>query len=134
MVGHSTGGTVTLLAACAPEMHDPRLRAGADLSGDSCFFVDTFFATRATPFLAVAGSDDLLVPPANNPVRAFASLRGRSSCIRLRWIIVVLISPPRWCCRLRLSVLSRDSGLRPARTALHPPSAAHGGHLQPQST
>jgi len=84
VVGHSTGGTVALLAAFAPEMHDPRLRAVADLSGDSCFFADTFFATRSTPFLAVAASDDLLVPPANNPVRAFDLSAGPAVLAWLR--------------------------------------------------
>jgi pimeloyl-ACP methyl ester carboxylesterase len=84
VVGHSTGGTIALLAAFAPELHDPRLRAAADLSGDSCFFADTFFATRPTPFLAVAASDDLLVPPANNPVRAFELGTGPAVLARLR--------------------------------------------------
>lgn len=84
VVGHSTGGAIALLAAFAPELHDSRLRAAADLSGDSCFFADTFFATRPTPLLAVAASDDLLVPPGNNPVRAFELSTGPAVLAWLR--------------------------------------------------
>ncbi len=71
VVGHSTGGTVALLAAYRPDFHDDRVRAAVDLSGDSCFFEAPFFATRAVPLLAVGATRDLLVPAANNPARAF---------------------------------------------------------------
>ncbi len=71
VVGHSTGGAVALLAAFRPDGHDDRVRAIVDISGDSCFFAPTFFATRAVPLLAVGATRDLLVPAPNNPVRAF---------------------------------------------------------------
>lgn len=72
VVGHSTGGAVALLAAQAPDAHDPRLRAAVVLSGDSCFFGEAFFRTRAVPTLFISASRDLLVPPAGNGLRAFA--------------------------------------------------------------
>ena len=71
VVGHSTGGTVALLAAYRPDGHDDRVRAIVDISGDSCFFAPEFFATRALPLLAIGATRDLLVPPAANPVRAY---------------------------------------------------------------
>lgn len=72
VVGHSTGGTVALLAAQAPYPHDPRVRAAAVLSGDSCFLGDALFATRAVPMLYLNATRDLLVPAPTNGVRAFA--------------------------------------------------------------
>ena len=71
VVGHSTGGTVALLAAFAPDAHDDRVRAAASSSGDCCFFGDAFFATRATPLLLLTASRDLLVPPPSNAQRAY---------------------------------------------------------------
>ena len=71
IVGHSTGGTVALLAAYRPDKHDARVAAIVDLSGDSCFFGDAFFATRAVPALMVGASRDLYVPAPNNVVRAY---------------------------------------------------------------
>lgn len=71
VAGHSTGGTMALLAAFAPDVHDDRVRAVVDGSGDACFFGDAFFATRPVPLLALGGSDDLYVPAPNNVVRAY---------------------------------------------------------------
>ncbi len=71
VVGHSTGGTVALLAAYRDDGHDARVRAVVDISGDSCFFDPAFYATRSVPLLAIGATRDLLVPAADNPVRAF---------------------------------------------------------------
>jgi predicted dienelactone hydrolase len=71
VAGHSTGGTVALLAAFAPDAHDDRLLAAVDWSGDACFFGDGFFGTRPVPLLAVGGTDDLYVPPAISVVRTY---------------------------------------------------------------
>ncbi len=84
VVGHSTGGTVALLAAYRPDGHDSRVRAVVDLSGDSCFFDAAFFATRAVPLLAVGATRDLLVPAANNPARAFALASAPAVLVTLR--------------------------------------------------
>lgn len=75
VVGHSTGGTVALLAAQG-DAHDARVGAVAALSGDSCFFGDAFFATRAVPLLVVDASRDQLVPAQTNGARTFALSRA----------------------------------------------------------
>ena len=72
VVGHSTGGTVALLAAQAPAPHDDRVKAAVVLSGDSCFLADSLFRTRALPMLFVNATRDLLVPAPSNGMRAFA--------------------------------------------------------------
>ena len=71
VIGHSTGGTVALLAAFAPDTHDDQLAAAVALAPCACFFGDAFFTTRSVPLLVAAGTDDLFVPPADNGVRAF---------------------------------------------------------------
>lgn len=71
VAGHSTGGTVALLAGYAPDA-DPRVAAVVPLSGDACFFADTFFSSRSVPLLAVSGTDDLYVPPLLNAERTYA--------------------------------------------------------------
>ena len=76
VAGHSTGGTVALLAAFAPDVHDPRLKAAIALAPCACFFGDSFFTTRSLPLLVAAGTDDLLVPIANNGARAYALARA----------------------------------------------------------
>jgi pimeloyl-ACP methyl ester carboxylesterase len=70
VVGHSTGGTVALLAGYAPGA-DPRVAAIVPLSGDACFFDASFFRTRAVPLLAISGTNDLYVPPEINAQRAY---------------------------------------------------------------
>ena len=72
VVGHSTGGAVALLAAEAPAPHDPRVFAAVALSGDSCFYGDGFFSTRAVPLLVVGATRDLIVPNATNSARSYA--------------------------------------------------------------
>ena len=69
--GHSTGGTVALLAAYAPDMHDPRVRAAIALAPCACFLDPPFFRTRSVPLLVMAGTDDLLVPYSDNGRRAY---------------------------------------------------------------
>lgn len=71
VAGHSTGGTVALLAAYRPDYHDQRVRAAIDLAGDSCFLADSFFAQRSVPLLAIGGTNDRLVPDDPNTFRAF---------------------------------------------------------------
>ncbi len=71
VVGHSTGGTMALVAAYAPDAHDPRVRAAVALAPCACFLGDGFFRTRALPLLVVGGTDDLFVPLATNGQRAF---------------------------------------------------------------
>lgn len=72
VVGHSTGGTVALLAAYAPDLHDRRVAGVAALAPCACFFADAFFATRPIPLLVIAGTDDHFVPIATNGARAYA--------------------------------------------------------------
>jgi alpha-beta hydrolase superfamily lysophospholipase len=70
VIGHSTGGSVTLLMAFG-DNHDPRVRAAVAISGDSCFFADGFFQARSVPLLVLTGSRDLLVPPPDNARRTY---------------------------------------------------------------
>jgi alpha-beta hydrolase superfamily lysophospholipase len=70
VVGHSTGGTVALLAGYAP-MADARVAAIVPLSGDACFLAPTFFRLRAVPLLAVSGTNDFYVPPEINAQRTY---------------------------------------------------------------
>lgn len=84
VVGHSTGGTVALLASQAPDRHDERVRAAVVLAGDSCFFADTFFATRPVPLLIVDATRDLLVPTSSNGQRAYALARAPKVHLTLR--------------------------------------------------
>ncbi len=84
VVGHSTGGTVALLAAYRSDEHDKRLRAVVDMSGDSCFFAPEFFATRSVPLLAMGATLDALVPAANNPARAFEFAQEPAFLVLLR--------------------------------------------------
>jgi predicted dienelactone hydrolase len=75
VVGHSTGGTVAMLAAFAGDdamvKHDARVAAVVPLSGDACMFDAPFFKTRAVPMLVVGGTDDLFVRLPNNGQWAF---------------------------------------------------------------
>lgn len=75
VAGHSTGGTIALLAAFAPDAHDPRVRGVVALSPCACFFGESFFLTRVVPMMVIAGSDDRFVPPSTNGLRAY-SLAG----------------------------------------------------------
>ncbi len=84
VAGHSTGGTVALLMAYG-DAHDARVRASVVMSGDSCFFAESFFRTRSVPILLLTGTRDLLVPQPDNtrraydlagPPKVFASLVG----------------------------------------------------------
>ena len=70
VAGHSTGGTVALLAAYAPGA-DPRVAAILPFSGDACFFADALFRSRAVPLLAISGTADLYVPPLINGERTY---------------------------------------------------------------
>jgi predicted dienelactone hydrolase len=72
VIGHSTGGTVALLALFAPDMHDARVQSAVALAPCACFFGTSFFQTRALPLLVLAGTDDLFVPVSTNGARAYA--------------------------------------------------------------
>ena len=72
VAGHSTGGTVALLAAYAPDIHDARVAGAAALAPCACFFNDVLFTTRSMPLLVMAGTDDHFVPYENNGARAYA--------------------------------------------------------------
>lgn len=84
VVGHSTGGTVALLAAYRPDLHDERLRAVVDLAGDACFFAEAFFASRPVPLLAIGGTNDPLVPLQANVVRAWQLAKSPAALVILR--------------------------------------------------
>jgi predicted dienelactone hydrolase len=71
VMGHSTGGAVSLAAAFGPKNHDSRIKAAVALAPDACFFTDSFFRTRSVPIEILAGTDDHYVPPGDNGVRAF---------------------------------------------------------------
>jgi dienelactone hydrolase len=71
VAGHSTGGTVALLAAYAPDIHDARFAGAAALAPCACFFATTFFTTRTVPLLVIAGTEDHFVPITDNGERAY---------------------------------------------------------------
>jgi predicted dienelactone hydrolase len=52
-------------------MHDARVAGVVALAPCACFFADSFFATRATPLLVMAGTEDHFVPITNNGQRAY---------------------------------------------------------------
>jgi len=70
VVGHSTGGAVSELAAFAGTdalvTHDPRVAAVVPLSGDACMFDAAFFKSRDVPVFAIGASNDLFVRFANS--------------------------------------------------------------------
>ena len=76
VLGHSTGGSVTLAAAFGPLNHDPRVRAAVALAPDACFFSRSFFRTRSVPLMVIAGTDDRFVPPGDNGVLAYDEAIG----------------------------------------------------------
>ena len=73
VVGHSTGGTIAVLAAQAPSPHDARVSAAVSLSGDSCFLAPTIFSTRKLPMLFLGATADQLVPVFDNIQRAYVA-------------------------------------------------------------
>ena len=77
VVGHSTGGAVSELAAFAGDdslvTHDPRVAAVVPLSGDACMFDASFFTSRTVPIFAIGASDDLFVRFANSGQWVFDS-------------------------------------------------------------
>ena len=88
VAGHSTGGTVSLLAAFREESrfpHDRRVAAAIDLSGDACFFAPAFFAPDPTvPLLAVGASRDFYVPAPNNVVYTYQNARAPKNLVVLK--------------------------------------------------
>ena len=88
VAGHSTGGTVSLLAAFRDESqfpHDRRVAAAIDLSGDACFFAPAFFAPDPTvPLLAVGASRDFYVPAPNNVVYTYENARSPKNLVVLK--------------------------------------------------
>jgi len=82
VAGHSTGGTVALLSAFAPNA-DPRVSAILSFSGDACFFDDAFFRARLVPMLVVSGTDDLYVPPSINAQRAYDGALAHKTLVLL---------------------------------------------------
>lgn len=84
VIGHSTGGTVGLVTAFAPDAPEPRPAAVVALAPCACFFGDSFFATRPTPLLVIAGTNDRLVPYAANGRRAFEFATGPRAFALLR--------------------------------------------------
>jgi alpha-beta hydrolase superfamily lysophospholipase len=73
VIGHSTGGTIAVLAAQAPSPHDTRVNAAVSLSGDSCFLAASLFSNRKLPMLFLGGTADQLVPVLDNIQRAYAA-------------------------------------------------------------
>ncbi len=71
VVGHSTGGAVALVAAFAPDFHDPRVAGVISLSGDACFFSRRFLTTRRIPVVFVGATNDRFVTFANHAQWAY---------------------------------------------------------------
>ena len=71
VVGHSTGGAVAIVAAFAPDYHDPRVAGVISLSGDACFFSHRFLTTRRVPAIFVGATNDRFVPVANHAQWAY---------------------------------------------------------------
>jgi len=65
-LGLSLGGLTTELAAFAPQLKDPRIRAAISMAGPSQFFTSEFFAGSAIPFMYIGGTGDAIVPYPEN--------------------------------------------------------------------
>ncbi|MFV8816748.1 alpha/beta hydrolase family protein [Haliea sp. E17] len=84
--GISLGGLTTTLATFHPRMRDPRIRAAISIAGPSSMLLPGFFAGEDTPYLAIYGDHDVVVPyPANgaplpekNPDTVLVTLLGGS--------------------------------------------------------
>jgi pimeloyl-ACP methyl ester carboxylesterase len=65
-LGLSLGGLTTELAAFAPQLKDPRIRAAISMAGPSQFFTPEFFADSTMPFMYIGGTGDAIVPYRQN--------------------------------------------------------------------
>jgi predicted dienelactone hydrolase len=72
VVGHSSGATVALVAQLAPLLHDDRMLGVIAMAPATCFLADELFQTRALPLLVLAGTNDHIVPYADNTARPYA--------------------------------------------------------------
>lgn len=61
VMGHSLGGLTATLAAFHPRLRDPRVAAAISIAGPMALLEPRFFATARVPFLAIAGSADVIV-------------------------------------------------------------------------
>jgi len=74
VMGLSLGGLTTTLVTFHPKLRDPRIKAAVSIAGPNAFFSEGFFRTVATPYLAIAATEDAMVDYASNaaivPTRA----------------------------------------------------------------
>lgn len=84
VIGHSSGGAVTLDAAYSLGSHDARVKGIVALAPDACFFSSAMFASRDVPMMLIAGTDDRYNPPEVNAKRAY-SLATKST----RWLAML---------------------------------------------
>jgi predicted dienelactone hydrolase len=81
--GLSYGGLTTLLLAYHPTLRDRRIRAAAALAPVACALTDAFYRTARPRLLLLQGTQDLLVPIAQNAARAFAAARSPRELVAL---------------------------------------------------
>lgn len=86
VMGLSLGGLTSTLVTFHPKLRDPRVRAAISIAGPISFLSRRFFETARVPFLMIAGTDDAIVPYAENgppildraPTGALLSIAGAS--------------------------------------------------------
>ena len=84
--GISLGGLTTTLTTFHPRFRDPRISAAISIAGPSEMLLPTFFAGTDTPYLAVYGDSDVVVPypgngkplPGKKPGSILVTLKGGS--------------------------------------------------------
>jgi predicted dienelactone hydrolase len=84
VTGLSLGGLTTLLVTYHRDLRDKRIAAAMPIAPVGCFLTPRFFRTARTPLLVLQGTDDLLLPFAENGQRAFEDSRRPHLLVGLR--------------------------------------------------
>jgi predicted dienelactone hydrolase len=84
LTGLSLGGSTTLLATFHPRLRDPRVRAALPIAPGACFFTKRVFRTTNAPLLLLHGDGDLLLPFAENALRAYHNDRPPHTLVRVK--------------------------------------------------
>ena len=84
LTGLSLGGITTLLTTFHPRLRDPRVRAALAIAPGACFFTKRAFRTTKAPLLLLHGDNDLLLPFAENALRAYRRDRPPDALVRVK--------------------------------------------------
>jgi predicted dienelactone hydrolase len=84
LTGLSLGGITTLLTTFHPRLRDARVRAALAIAPGACFFTKRAFRTTKAPLLLLHGDNDLLLPFAENALRAYRRDRPPDALVRVK--------------------------------------------------